>query len=186
MTGVQTCALPISAYAPRLEPLRWLIEQGAPLNTTDVKGRRALDIAIDTERFARRTPEEKLAIAQLLGGGAADVARGRFADHPLHQAIRAKDLKAVEALLAQGADANVRDESGFGPIHHAIGYCETSLNTTQTQAFGRKLLALLLRHGADPRRVYDSWAGSTDIDHARQLRLLDLLESEMRRNSPRR
>lgn len=175
-------ALHLAAYEPRTELLRWLLDRGADAQARDARGRRPLDIAIDTVRFAERSAEDKLALARLLGGGPADVARGRFARHPLHRAIAARDLRAVEQLLAQGADPNLRDASGHAPLWAALSLCSTLPNTPAEQAFGRQLLPLLLRHGADPQRVHDHDSGTTYLDDARRLRVLDLLEREMRRH----
>lgn len=174
--------LHLASYEPRPEVLRWLRERGADLNARDRRGRRALDIAIANERFAWRSPAEKLVLVELLGGGPADVLRGRYAEHPLDMAIRKKDLKLVESLLKQGADANVRDASGHTPLWAAIDACSWPASVD----FGRKLLPLLLRYGADPRRTVNEHEDETYIDLARRSRVLDLLEREMSRHSPLR
>lgn len=169
--------LHLASYGPRTEVLRWLLEQGADLNARDRRGRRALDIAIANGRCAWRSPEQKLALVELLGGGPEDVRRGRFAEHPLLQAIVATDLKRIEALLKQGADPHVRGVSGHTPLWDAIVACSWPASVD----FGRKLLPLLLRHGADPRRTVDEHEDRTCIDLARTSRVLDVLEREMRR-----
>lgn len=51
----------------------------------------------------------------------AKMRKGKDASQKLFGAIRRKDAKAVIALLAQGADCNVVDESG----HSAIQYAES-------------------------------------------------------------
>jgi ankyrin repeat protein len=171
--------LHLASYGPRPEVLRWLLAQGADLNARDKRGRRALDIAIANQRFAYRSPEQKLELVELLGGGPADVLRGRFSDHPLHQAIAATDLKRIEALLKQGADPNVRNASGHPPLGDAITACAWPAS----RDFGRKLLPLLLRYGADPRLPLDENEDETLIDHARTTRVFDVLEREMSRHS---
>jgi len=178
--------LHLAAYGGRAEVLQWLLQQGASPAARDVAGRRPLDIVIDTERFAHRAAADKLTLVRLLGGGEADIARGRHFGHPLHQAVAARDLSAVERLLKQGADPDLRDESGHAPLWTALAYSSALPATAAEHEFGRRLLRLLLRHGADPTRVLDARERTTYIDHARSLRIADLLETEMRRHSPRR
>ena len=171
--------LHLASYGPRAELLRWLLAQGADMNARDKRGRRALDIAIANQRFASRSPDDKLVLVQLLGGGPADVLRGRYAEHPLDMAIRQKDLKLVESLLKQGADPNARDASGHTPLWTALDACSWPASVD----FGRKLLPLLLRHGADPRRTVTEHEDRTYIELARSFRVIGVLEREMSRHS---
>lgn len=170
-----------AAYEPRPQVLGWLLALGAERDARDRRGRRALDIAIATHRFAFRTPEEKLALVQLLGGGAQDIRRGRFSDHPLHQAIAARDARRVEALLAQGADANARNASGHPPLSTALSMAAFPAE----REWGYRLLALLVRHGADARLTVTEHEDKTLTDLARELRLGDRLDQELRRQGGR-
>lgn len=178
--------LHLAAYGGRAEVLQWLVQQGASLAARDVAGRRPLDIVIDTERFAHRSPADKRVLVRLLGGDEADVARGRHFGHPLHRAIAARELHTVERLLKEGADPDLRDESGHAPLWAALAYSSALPASAAEHEFGRRLLRLLLRHGADPTRVLDARQRTTYVDHARALRIGELLESEMRRHPPRR
>ena len=169
--------LHLAAYEPRIEVLCWLLAQGADPDARDRRARRALDIAIANHRFAWRSPADKLSLVQALGGDAADLRRGRFAEHPLHLAITAQDLARIESLLRQGADANVRDDAGRTPLWKALGDCAWPVS----HEFGRRLLVLLLRHGADARLTSSEHEDETLLDFARALRQGELLEREMRK-----
>jgi len=46
---------------------------------------------------------------------------GRFGNRPLHVACVRADLEEVRALIADGADVNVRGEHGNTPLHEAAG-----------------------------------------------------------------
>lgn len=174
--------LHLASYGPRAEVLRWLLAQGADMSARDKRGRRALDIAIANKRFAWRSPEEKLVLVGLLGGTREDVLRGRYAEHPLHMAIRKKDLTLIESLLKQGADPNVRDASGHTPLWTALDACAWPASVD----FGRRLLPLLLRYGADPRRTVTEHEDETYIEQARSFRVIGVLERELSRHSPLR
>jgi ankyrin repeat protein len=155
------------AYGARYAVLQWLVEHGADLQARDRWGRRALDIAIDTHRFAFATDTDRLALSTLLGGNATDVLRGRTSKHPLHVAIWAEDLREINRLLNAGANANVKDETGLTPLGRAIDLASGGPATADQIAFGRKLLPLLLKHGADTTlrlpltmETYDEYARS--------------------------
>lgn len=171
-----------AAYTPRPQVLGWLLAQGAERDARDRRGRRALDIAIATERFASRTPEEKGALVKLLGGDEHDIRRGRFANHPLHQAIAARDARQVETLLAQGADVNVRDSTGHTPLSAALSLAAFPAE----REWGLRLMALLVRHGADARLPVTEHEDKTVAQQARELRLGERLDQELQRQGLRR
>ena len=163
----QTLAHLAAQSDKRLFLLRWLVQHGADLQARDRWGRRALDIAIDTHRFAFATDTDRLALSTLLGGNATDVLRGRTSKHPLHVAIWAEDLREINRLLTAGANANVKDETEHTPLGQAIDLASGGPATADQIAFGRKLLPLLLKHGADTTlrlpvtmETYDEYARS--------------------------
>mgnify|MGYP003347221787 CR=1 FL=1 len=175
-------ALHLAAYGARHEVLQWLIAKGYDVKSVDKQGRTPLMIAIDTHRFAYYTEARKLELIALLGGVPGDIVRGRYSDHPLHAAVRAKDIRTIERLLESGAGANLKDESGDTPLYWAIQWCST-LATPNERAFGEKLLPLLIRHGADT--TLRKGANDETYDQfARGLRLGDLLERTKQRHAP--
>jgi uncharacterized protein len=82
------------------------------------------------------------------------VARNPMMVTPLHSAAAGNQFEMCEALIAQGADVNARQEGGFTPLHSAA------------QNGNLALVDLLLRHGADPHAKTD--AGKTARDFARE------------------
>jgi ankyrin repeat protein len=180
-------ALHLAAYGSRHETLRWLLERGGrlfDLKARDKRGRSALDIAIDTHRYAYYTDARKLELVSLLGGTPADVARGRHSNHPLHEAVNSHDIRAVERLLESGVSPNVKNESGHTPLFWAIAYSSGLPATPGERAFGAKLLPLLIRYGADTQMPSGN-ALETYDDYARGLRIGDLLERTKQRYAPR-
>ncbi len=79
----------MGAYGGRYPVMKWLVDRGADLQARDKWGRRPLDIAIESHRFAFAKEADRLALAMLLGGDASDVARGAVYQHPLHVAVQA-------------------------------------------------------------------------------------------------
>jgi ankyrin repeat protein len=69
---------------------------------------------------------------------------------PLHYAVRFRSPAAVESLLRHGASVNQScRRSGSTPLHRAV----TSTGAPGTRGKGaqaREIIAILLRHGADP------------------------------------
>lgn len=65
---------------------------------------------------------------------------------PLHEAARAGDKAKIEALLAEGADLNAKDENDYLPLHSAVDSAK------------QDVVALLLAKGAevDGRGVYSN------------------------------
>ena len=94
-------------------------------------------------------------------------------DTPLHLAVQDEDTETVKALLAAGADPNVKGEYGRTPLHEAawIGHSETirlllaagsdpnakdhkGLTPLHTAASGNsEIVQILLPAGADPNAL---------------------------------
>jgi ankyrin repeat protein len=96
------------------------------------------------------------AVVLLLGrGGSADGdGENTFRIRPLHAAAAAPSPEAVTALLAAGADPNVRQNGGFTPLHAAAHRDEVEI--------ARALLA----HGADRELAADDGKTAADIAQA--------------------
>lgn len=178
--------LHLAAHGARHDIMGWLIKRGADLRARDVRGRTPLEIAIDTHRFAYYDEDRKSQLVNLLGGTAADILRGRYARDPLNEATERRDIKEVRRLLEAGANPNVKNASGHTPLYWAIALSSGLPATPTERAFGKELLPLLIRHGADPEMYMGD--GSTDqtyTQYARVLRIDDLLEAARRRHSPK-
>jgi ankyrin repeat protein len=73
-----------------------------------------------------------------------------FQVRPLHSAVAVRDPESVRALLAAGADPNVRQQGGYTPLHGAAHNGDA------------ELCRLLLEHGADREARTD--AGQTPAE----------------------
>lgn len=179
--------LHLAGYGARHDVMKWLIERGGDLNARDKRGQTPLDIAIDAHRFAFYDEARKLELVTMLGGGAADIARGRFSRDPLHDATNKRDLAAVKRLLESGANPNVKNASGHTPLYWAIALSSGLPATPAERAFGKELLPLLIRHGANPElRMGDGSSDQTYAQYARSLRIGDVLERAVNRHAPRK
>ena len=55
----------------------------------------------------------------------------------LHRAVRANDSSAVNALLDNGADIDIKGRDGFTPFHAAVRYASASERRSRGWDFGR-------------------------------------------------
>ncbi len=177
--------LHLAAYGARHDVMRWLIERGADIKARDKKGHTPLEIAIDSHRFAYYSDSQKQELVTMLGGTPADIARGRFSNHPLHEATNKRDLAAVRRLLEGGANPNVKSESGNTPLYWAIALSSGLPATPAERDFGKQLLPLLIRHGADTTMLMGGTENRTYEQYARSLRIGDLLERTKEQYAPR-
>ena len=172
--------LHLAALDPRPAVLQWLIAAGADRSARDAINCRPLDVAIDTHRFAFRTDAQKLELVTLLGGTEADIARGRFHNHPLHVAGVAGDLREIKRLLKAGGDPNVKNEAGDTLLRTAIDRVSRLPFTPDERRFGEKLLPLLFEYGADVTLRLGDGMNGTYEEHARDLGVSQELERARR------
>ena len=109
-----------------------LIDAGADPNIKTAHGWTPL------HQFAQRLDVKDPAVAQVLVDAGADMnaKTGEKGETPLHMA---RNLDVVKILLDAGAEANVSDNNGITPLHHA----GSTGRVTEIQT-------LLLEAGADP------------------------------------
>jgi cytohesin len=120
--------------APNLAIVKLLIDKGADIKATDVRGRTALHGAA--------AGADAAVVKLLLDHGSpanAKDARGRT---PLHLAVQCNREAAVDLLLAAGADVNARDTGGLTPMRLS----PYSLHYT---TFNSPIVKTLLDHGAE-------------------------------------
>jgi hypothetical protein len=75
----------------------------------------------------------------------ASTAEGREGETPLHQACAVLNLKAIEALLAAGANPDAQDAKGWTPIRHAL-----RMRGKKAQESARQAIVMLTGAGANP------------------------------------
>lgn len=116
-----------------------LLSQGADANARGAGGEIPLQLAL-----SEPAPSLALIEALLYRGPDVELQAGGSADLPLHLALRLPSscpdkAEIVEALLAQGADANARGGGGEIPLQVALSDPQPSLAIVES----------LLSHGAD-------------------------------------
>jgi ankyrin repeat protein len=117
----------------------------AAIDTRSAEGFRPLEIAA----FFAHPGAVRLLLDR--GGSADGDGQNTFAIRPLHAAAAASSLEAVTALLAAGADPNVRQNGGFTPLHATAHRDDV------------ELARALLDHGADPALATDDGRTAADI-----------------------
>jgi uncharacterized protein len=85
------------------------------------------------------------------GADVAAVSRNPMTVMPLHSAVAGRDARAVEVLLASGADANAPSHAGFTPLLDAA------------QNGDRGIVELLLARGADPDLATEAGKRARDL-----------------------
>jgi len=135
-----------AAQSLHVDMVELLLDAGANIACTDRFGETALHRVADL-RPPEADPARVGRTASLLLDRGADVdARNRDDVTPLHQAVRARNLAAVEVLLVRGADVNARDKRGSTPLHRAVS--GTGAGGT-AGADAAPIIAALLASGAD-------------------------------------
>ena len=179
-TDDERTALHIAAGVPHPRAMEWLLGNGLERSRADAKGRRPLDHFLHS-RLYRLQPSESLALVQALGGTEADLAaREQHPDRAMFEAISRNDIEAVKARIASGGNVNSVDENGSTPLSRALRMARGQFVTASEQAFGKRLLELLLAHGADPS-LWIPAEDKTHLDFAREMGMEKELERVMRR-----
>lgn len=108
----------------------------------------------------------------LAEGGDVNAKRGQFGNTLLHTAANEGHLETVKLLIENGANVNLRNNSGFVPLSHAIshplptpggkGPCIRCLTLKHME-----IAKLLIEQGADvnARDFYEGWPLNTAITY---------------------
>ena len=109
-------ALMIASQQGHTEVVRALLVKGADVNLTDDKGATALSLAkkpeiIDLLKKAKTTPSAGAETPP-------SISQDKLPED-LFNAVMAKDIQRVQALLAQGANVNAQDVAGTTPLMEA-------------------------------------------------------------------
>jgi ankyrin repeat protein len=146
--------LHLAAAALRDDIVEFLLNRRADPRTVNRRGASALHYVCDPRPRSGGVwdPLRQVRTIEHLIGAGADM---NLPDHggatPLHRAVRARGVAAVQALLRNGASVSVAlRTSGSTPLHLAV----TGSGASGTSDTGREQLEIihaLLASGADPR-----------------------------------
>ncbi|TML92947.1 MAG: hypothetical protein E6G06_04150 [Actinobacteria bacterium] len=149
-------ALHVTAAAHQREVAESLVAQGADVRARNRRGAEPLHYAADGspgtdfwDPIAQRD-----VITYLIEAGARPDAKDKSGVAPLHRAVRTRSSDAVSALIENGADPRLTNKSGSTPLHLAVqntGRSESGSEAAKDEQ--RRIIALLLRHGASPTDV---------------------------------
>jgi ankyrin repeat protein len=161
-------ALHLAAAAYEVEAARALLAHGAQAWARNRRGAEPLHYACDAIPGSKawRPAAQRAMVELLLGAGAPPQSLDKSGVAPLHRAVRARAVAAVQALLEHGADVGLANGSGSTPLHLALQ--DTGRGGSGTPAARdaqAEVLRLLLAHGASPETK--NAAGKSAFDCAR-------------------
>lgn len=118
-----------------VDSVKNLLEKGADVNTTDTYGRTPLRLAVDEDENAT-----KIVKALLEKGAEPDKVRDTNMTTPLQIAAEIGNVEIVKALLAAGADANIRNNHNKTPLELAEYEGQTEvMKIIQEHVYQKKL-----------------------------------------------
>jgi Ankyrin repeats (3 copies)/MYND finger len=109
IAGSQRLVQAIAPYNP-VESLKYLVSQGAPVDSEDIVGLTALHHA------AMRTSTPTELIRALLECGANPNHQNRYGEVPILGAYQANQIAAINLLLEHGADLDIEEADHFSPL----------------------------------------------------------------------
>lgn len=144
-------ALHVAAAAYWKEFAQQLVAAGADLRARNRRGAEPLHAAaVGSPGSDTWNPRAQAAtIAWLIDAGADPNAVDMDGVTPLHRAVRTRSAAAVEALLAGGADAERKNDSGSTPLRLArLTTGRTGSGSADAKAQQHEIVRLLERQGA--------------------------------------
>jgi ankyrin repeat protein len=149
-------ALHLAGASYQQELAETLVAQGADVRARNRRGAEPLHYAADGgPDTAHWDPvAQREVIVFLIAAGADPNAWDKSGVAPLHRAVRNRCSAAAGALIDNGADPRLKNKSGSTPLHLAVQPTGKSNSGSEAcQREQRRLIALLLRHGASPTDV---------------------------------
>ena len=146
-----------TAVSRYIETMKFLIKQGADVNTQNRNGDTALILAVEGGNMT--------AIRLLIKKGADVNIQNEVGDTALILAVRRGNMTAVRLLIKKGADVNIQNEVGDTALMSAVRY----RNMTAVR--------LLIKKGADVNIQAENGDSAYTLAKQREMRrLMELLE----------
>ena len=109
--------------------------------------------------FQHSGPDRNNIVYALITGGASLNKKSKWSEnYPLADAVHTDDPKLVQLLIELGAPIDSPGSEGGTALYWALDNMPLEDTTTPSALKIRDIIILLLKHGADPQRVYDSLA----------------------------
>jgi uncharacterized protein len=156
-------ALIIISHSYEIKPqiaeiAKFIIDNNAQLNLTDLKGNTALHTAIGTK-------QEKIALMLIQAGADINLFNAK-GETPLSLAITGRSIPLVEALIAKNVDVNKAKKGEPTPLINAtIAYCRFYSTHALKQKLQKSItiMELLLKAGADVHAQTNQHSTALDI-----------------------
>jgi Ankyrin repeats (3 copies)/Ankyrin repeat len=147
-------ALHVAAAAHQRELAETLVARGADVRGRNRRGAEPLHYAADGSPGGGDSNAQRKVIVYLIEVGADPDAMDKSGVAPLHRAVRTRSSDAVRALIENGADPRLMNKSGSTPLHLAVQNTgKGGSGTDIAKDEQRRIIALLLEHGARPTDV---------------------------------
>jgi hypothetical protein len=149
-------ALHLAAASYQPELAETLVASGADVRARNRREAEPLHYAADGSPDSRHWDPvaQRAVIVFLIAAGADPNALDKSGVAPLHRAVRHRCSAAAEVLIDNGADPRLRNKNGSTPLHLSVQNTGKSNSGSEaSKREQRRLIALLLRHGASPDDV---------------------------------
>lgn len=178
-----------------LERVRWLISQGADVNSRNNPhpyslGMSPLHCAVQCEHIN--------IIQELLNSNADINQRDDMGETPLHYAVDNENLEIVRYLLSKGADINAQTGDGMTPLHHSTNHnnigrylIQAGINVNSKDKQGNTPLHIMSRLGIVNMVIFllsysdftiKNNAGQTPLDVAVTSQIRDIIQTYIERS----
>jgi len=131
-----------------------LIQNDAEVGARNRRGAEPLHYSADGGPLSPHwNPKAQAAtIVFLIGAGADPNALDKSGVAPLHRAVRQRCTSAVDALLRNGAQVQLKNKNGSTPLHLAVQNTgKSGSGSPESKAHQREIIQILLRSGASAR-----------------------------------
>jgi ankyrin repeat protein len=160
----------------RTEIVELLINSGADVHARNRRGAEPLHYAADGgPRSITWNPDAQARTIELsIRSGAIPNALDKSGVAPLHRAVRQRCAKAVDSLLRNGANIQLKNSGGSTPLHLAVQNTgRGGSGSTESKIQQKEIIAILLKAGANPKTP--DGKGNTVLQSATNVSIRSLL-----------